>query len=79
MRTTIVRALAILSVVVLMAVMVGVTLRPDWPETTVRIGFLIAVIGSGWLGGLGAVVGRSSAIAVGVVGLFLLGFWQAAL
>lgn len=71
------RAAAVLAALYLTAGLLWLLPSPGY--TTTRLALFAVILAFGWLGAAGAVVGRPVGAAVGTVGLFLLGFWQAVL
>ena len=76
-KTDIVRGTAVLSVLGLVGVLLYYLPQPGYSQSRLVLFGLIA--GAAVLGGIGVVLRRATLTAVGVLGLFLLGFWQAVL
>ncbi|WP_211313357.1 hypothetical protein [Halarchaeum salinum] len=76
-KTDLVRGIAVLSVLGLVGVLLYYLPQPGYSQSRLVLFGLIA--GAAVLGGVGIVLHRATLTAVGVVGLFLLGFWQAVL
>jgi energy-converting hydrogenase Eha subunit C len=75
--TDVVRGMAVLSVLGLFGVLLYYLPQPGYSQSRLFLFGLIA--GAAVLGGAGVVLRRATLTAVGIFGLFLLGFWQAVL
>jgi len=76
-KTDVVREIALLSVLGLVGVLLYYLPQPGYSQSRLVLFGLIAA--AAVLGGAGIVLHRATITVVGTVGLFLLGFWQAAL
>ena len=76
-QADVVRGMAVISVLGLVGVLLYYLPQPGYSQSRLVLFGLIA--GAAVLGGAGVVLRRATLTAVGVFGLFILGFWQAAL
>jgi energy-converting hydrogenase Eha subunit C len=76
-KTDVVRGMAVLSVLGLVGVLLYYLPQLGYSQSRFVLFGLIA--GAAVLGGVGVALRRATLTAVGVFGLFLLGFWQAVL